>query len=65
MGTYAKHHAVINKVISDTYTSKKIKFETREDSAAIDHVNFHTLEIKIYIPGSDKILLTQKLYSAL
>ena len=65
LGNYDKHSEEINQLIRDTYTGKKIKFNWREGSEKIDNIDFHTFEIKLFKPGSDDILLNQKMYSTL
>jgi hypothetical protein len=65
LGDYDKHSEEIDQVIRDTYTDKKIKFDWREGSEKIDHIDFHTFEIKLFKPGSDEVLLHQKVYSTL
>lgn len=64
-GDYSAHNVYVDKVMSDAYNVNKIKFESKTGSEKIDHINFHTMEIKIFAPKSNKILLTQKMYSAL
>jgi hypothetical protein len=64
-GDYNAHNVYVDKVICDAYTNNKINFKKKAGSEEIDHINFHTLEIRIFAPNSDKILLTQKIYSAL
>ena len=65
LGNYDKHNEEVNQLIKDTYTSKKIKFDSREGNEKIDNIDFHTFEIKLYKPGSDDVFLYQKLYSTL
>lgn len=65
LGNFDKHNEEGNQLIKDTYISKKIKFDSREGTEKIDNIDFHTFEIKLYKPGSDDVLLIQKMYSAL
>jgi hypothetical protein len=64
-GNYDKHNDAVDQLMKDTYTGKKIKFDSKEGNEKIDNIDFHTFEIKIYKPGSDEVLLNQKMYSAL
>lgn len=65
MGSYEDHNADVEEVVKQAYRSKDIKFELKDGSEKIDNVLFHVVEIKIFTPGGDKILLNQKMYSAL
>ncbi len=65
MGNYYDHNLYVDKVLHDAYNAKKIKTEIKQGSEKIYGINFHTMEIKIYRPNSDEILLTQKMYSTL
>ena len=64
-GDYSAHNLYVDKILRDTYNANKIKFESKPGSEKIDDIDFHTMEIKNFAPKSDKILLTQKMYSTL
>ncbi len=61
----SEYNSYIDKMITNAYTSKNIKFDDKEDSEQIDGVMFQTLELHLYAPGSDNIILTQKMFSAI
>ncbi len=60
----SEYNNYIEKLIETAYTNKKIKFDDKVDSAMIDGILFHILEIHLYAPGTTDRILTQKMYSA-
>ena len=64
-GDYDEHNTYLNKMISDTYTKQKIKMESSAGSEIVAGKRFTTWEGKIFAPGSDKIILWQKMNSSL
>ena len=65
-GKYEDKNKEVAELIKDTYNSKKIKFDIKEGTEKIDGLDFNTLEMTIYTPGSDsKILMKQKMFNRL
>ncbi len=59
------YNKYVDDLIENAYTNKKIKFDDKEDSATIDGIVFHTLELHLYAPDTKDLILTQKMYSAI
>jgi len=64
-GSYSEHNKMINEVVKNTYASKGMYAEYGEDTAIIDGLKFEIFSAKIYTPDKTKVIISQKMFSAL
>lgn len=64
-GSYAGQTKKVYKLLKDTYTLKKINAAYIEDTAIIDGLKFDVFTAKIYNPDKTKVIVSQKMFSAL
>jgi hypothetical protein len=63
--TLEEHKKFSEQLLTDTYSKiKELKFESTTSDLKLGKYNFYKIQIRLYNPKNDKLLLTQELYNS-
>ena len=63
--TLEEHKKFFERLLTDTYSKiKELKFESTSSDIKLGKYNFYKIQIRLYNPKNDKLLLTQELYNS-